>query len=359
MPSGGALNKEMDSQTQSSLFGLPVEIRRHTYALIVDEGVHVYLRDGHICISTCVTPQPSNDYFCFDRQSSGDAPSDVWARRLGSSWASHWRCEEVALGLDVDRINLTTGRDSTRALMQSCKRIYTEMADLVAEVSVLHVTELSTLDQLLQRDHDNTWLFTDSMFLSSFAGVRSLHLAFRLPLQVYKMIELQDKQSNVSTHPPNQLLPTMWKGIWPAIAGLKHLRSLDVYLDHDSEASWTLVDEATILRHLLPLSKRPHISTTVRIPKLPPRQDTDQDAGSSMEKSPSLLDIQRFIRQRFFPQQRQDGTHGIVYEHDANNMFGDPDPSADELTRTAELTMHLWLHGIELDYLAMSRRLGW
>ncbi|EXU96586.1 hypothetical protein X797_010398 [Metarhizium robertsii] len=359
MSSEETVNKEMDPQTQSSLFLLPVEIRRHTYSFIVEEGVHIYLRNGRICISACITPQPSNDYFCFDRQSSGDPPRDVWARRLGSSWASHWRCEEVALGLDVDRINLSADRDPTRALMQSCKRIYGEVAGLIAEKSVLHITELAALDQLLKGDDDKTCLFTDSILLSSFTGVRRLRLAFRLPLQVYKMIELQCKQQKFPTCPNNKLPSTIWKDIWPAIAKLQHLRSLDVYIDHDSEASWTLVDEATILSPLLPLCQHSHFSTTIHVPVLPPPQDTEEDSGSSTEDSLSLLDIRRFIRQRFFPEQRQDGTHGIVYEDDANNMFRDPGPSADELTRTAELTMHLWLHGVELDYLAMSRGLGW
>ncbi|QLI74736.1 uncharacterized protein G6M90_00g107820 [Metarhizium brunneum] len=359
MSSEETVNKEMDPQTQSRLFLLPVEIRRHTYSFVVEEGVHVYLRNGRICMSTCITPQPSNDYFCFDRQSSGDPPRDVWARRLGSSWASHWRCEEVALGLDVDRINLIADRDPTRALMQSCKRIYGEVAGLIAEKSVLHITELATLDQLLKGDDDKSRLFTDSILFSSFTGVRRLRLAFRLPLQVYKMIELQCKQRKFPPCPHNKLPSTMWKGIWPAIAQLQHLRSLDVYIDHDSEASWTLVDEATILSPLLPLCQHSHFSTTVHVPVLPPPQDTEEDSGSSTEDSLSLLDIRRFIRQRFFPEQRQDGTHGIVYEDDANNMFRDPGPSADELTRTAELTMHLWLHGVELDYLAMSRGLGW
>jgi hypothetical protein len=35
----------------------------------------------------------------------------------------HWRCEEVALGLASNQVNLKSTCDPARALMQSCKRV--------------------------------------------------------------------------------------------------------------------------------------------------------------------------------------------------------------------------------------------
>ncbi|OAQ64372.1 hypothetical protein VFPPC_05651 [Pochonia chlamydosporia 170] len=345
----------MDPQLQSCLFHLPVEIRRHIFSYIVDQGVHVYLNNGRICISTCVTPQPSDDYFCFDRRSSGDPPGEVWARRLDSPWALHWRCEEVALRLNADQINLKACHDATGALMQSCRRVYGEIASLTAEKCVLHITDLTTLDQLLNGDDKSpSGSLIDSLPKTSFSHVRKLNLTFRLTLQDYKMIELQAKQPISLDHLTNKPPVALWMDIWAGIAKLKHLQSLHLYLDHDSQASWTLVNEAAILTPLLALSQNPNLRTTISIPALPP-QDT-QTNTPPLSLSP--LNIKRFTRQRFFTEQRQDGTYGIVYEDDANSMFHDPGPSADELARTAEMTMHAWLHGIELDYLAMDEDMG-
>ncbi|TWU73839.1 hypothetical protein ED733_005254 [Metarhizium rileyi] len=236
---------------------------------------------------------------------------------------------------------------------------YGEVADLTAEMSILHITDLATLDRLLKGyDGSSTGGFsTDNVLAGSFAGVRGLSLAFRLPLQVYQMIELQERQPVVPNHANDQSRPAAWKGIWSAIAKLKHLCSLEISLDHDSEASWTLVNEAAILSPLLPLSHNSTISTTICLPSIPP-QDTQQDTGSSARHILSMFNTRRFMRQRFFPEQRRDGTYGIIYEDDANNIFHDSGPSADELARTAEITMHVWLHGIGLDYLAMSEEFG-
>lgn len=113
----------IDAEMQSCFFHFPVEIRRHIYSYIVDDGVHLYLHNGRICISTCITPKPSDDYFCFDRRSLGDPSTEVWARRLESSWALHWRCEEVAFDLGTDQLSIKSKRDPARALMQSCKQM--------------------------------------------------------------------------------------------------------------------------------------------------------------------------------------------------------------------------------------------
>lgn len=232
---------------------------------------------------------------------------------------------------------------------------YGEIASLTVEKCVLHITDLTTLDQLLNGDDKSpSGSLIDSLPKTSFSHVRKLNLTFRLTLQDYKMIELQARQPISLDHLTNKPPAALWMDIWAGIAKLKHLQSLHLYLDHDSQASWTLVNEAAILTPLLALSQNPNLRTNISIPALPP-QDT-QTNTPPLSLSP--LNIKRFTRQRFFTEQRQDGTYGIVYEDDANSMFHDPGPSADELARTAEMTMHAWLHGIELDYLAMDEDMG-
>jgi hypothetical protein len=234
------------------------------------------------------------------------------------------------------------------------------MTDLLAEKSILHITDLATLEELLGGVSEPTPgnQLASSMPRGSFARVRRLRLAFRLPLAVYKMIELQvnlgKRIGDCLDHKPPAAI---WMDIWPAVSKLKRLQSLEVYLDHDSEGSWTLVNETSILCPLLSNVENSRFSTTISVPTLPLHEKGDAAEFISID-SLSTISVQRFVRQRFFTERRRDGTFGIVYEDDANNMFHHPSPSADELARTAEMTMHLWLHGIDLDYREMSQSLG-
>lgn len=92
-------------QRQSVLLRLPVEVRQCIYDKVVTAAgltQHIYVKDGRYTHTACVTHDHEGRD---DRQieleeiypkEEKSYTSPLWSRRLLSSWANHWRCEEAA-----------------------------------------------------------------------------------------------------------------------------------------------------------------------------------------------------------------------------------------------------------------------
>ncbi|GAO17268.1 hypothetical protein UVI_02061140 [Ustilaginoidea virens] len=336
-------------------FRLPIELRHHVYSYIVPSRVHVHLgKRGTLCVSTCVNPASRGDRFCFDRRSTGDPSAEVWGRRLNSSWGSHWRCEEVALASGLDPVDVGAHHhDSARALMSTCKQIYQDVAYLMAVHLAIHITDIATLDFLL--DPANAAAGTTSasnLFARTFPLTRNLTLAFRLSPKVYQDIAALSSQPELSNGPSPA---HMWMRVWRKTAGMASLRTLDITIDHGSKSSWSTLDEQAVLSTLLPLaSAPPRLALTIHVPHSPASPAPGPRSEGRPDLIPILSRVERYARQRFFTEKRQDGSVGLVYEEDAQKMMDIPGQDAAEMQRAAEWIMHIWFQGVDLDYLAMT-----
>ncbi|KAG5983196.1 hypothetical protein E4U55_000537 [Claviceps digitariae] len=339
----------VDRQQQSPLLQLPAELSRQIYAYIVPPQAHLYRVDATICAATCITPRQSNDYYCFDRRSHGDPSTAVWARRLSSSWGDHWRCEEVAKRLHLDTPNSQPQHDSAIALMASCRRIYEDVACLLADRCIIHVNDLATLDLLFdKRDSSLRSSSPGHPLTRAFFQARRLNLSLRLPPSSFKAIEANEPPPANAV--PSSLSPspsspsTAWSRLWRNMTTLQYLQHIDLTLDHDSESSWSCVNEHAILAPLQILASLSHINTTVHMPKVASTRGNGTLHG---------LTTKRFTRQRFFTDCRKDGSIGLVYEEDAYKSLH-RGPNAADMLRAAELTMHIWFQGVDMDYVAMD-----
>ncbi|KAG6002382.1 hypothetical protein E4U21_003142 [Claviceps maximensis] len=340
----------VDRQLQSPLLRLPAELARQIYAYIVPPQAHLYRDDASVCAATCITPSPSNDYYCFDRRSHGDPSTTVWARRLKSSWGGHWRCEEVAKRLQTDSPGKQTQHDSAIALMASCRRIFEDVTCLLADTCVIHVSDLATLDLLFdKRDNSSCSSSPNQVLTQAFFHARRLNLSLRLPPSVFEAIgsnEPSPTKAAPSSLSPNGSDPsTTWIELWHKMTTLRHLQRVDITLDHDSESSWSHVNEHAILAPLQTFVSHSDINTTVHLPKVASTKSNGTCHG---------LTIKRFTRQRLFTEYRKDGSIGLVYEEDALKSLQRPGPGADEMLRAAELTMHIWFQGVDMDYVSMD-----
>lgn len=95
----------MTTRSQCRLLSLPLEIRREIflYVLTPVPKLHFYLEDGRPCVSPCLGANLGKE----DYNERAVAPlpgvtretrSKAWARRLSSTWANHYMCEEVRDG---------------------------------------------------------------------------------------------------------------------------------------------------------------------------------------------------------------------------------------------------------------------
>lgn len=102
----------VDNQDASPLFNIPLELRRAIYAHLVDvsaQHIHsVAASDGssRLRFTPCIAPGASDQdeldgsERCPDPRVPGERypiVSQIFRRRLLSSWGPHWMCEELAL----------------------------------------------------------------------------------------------------------------------------------------------------------------------------------------------------------------------------------------------------------------------
>lgn len=216
----------------------------------------------------------------------------------------------------------------------------------MAETSVIHVDDLSTLDVLFDgKDRSLSSLRPGHLLTKAFFNTRRLNLSLRLPPAVFKAVEA----NSTPTGDARTSSPTSWFCLWPRIAALRHLRTVDITLDHDSQSSWSNVNEHAVLSPLRALASNPGIRTTVHLPRV---------TSSPFHTTSLGFAVKRFTRQRFFTEYRNDGSIGVVYEEDAYKSLHRPGQGSAEAVRAAELTMHIWFQGIDLDYVALDESPG-
>lgn len=110
-PSVGSLDPEQLEQTanaqrQSAFLRLPIEVRHRIYGeVFVEAGLaqHIYVKDGRYTHTACMTDHDAPDERqvevekIYNHRKKRFLSHPVWSRRLLSSWANHWRCEEAAM----------------------------------------------------------------------------------------------------------------------------------------------------------------------------------------------------------------------------------------------------------------------
>jgi len=137
--------------------------------------------------------------------------------------------------------------------------MYIDVVDFTADMAVFNVTDLDTLNRLLQRAGTSSSGISSSFsFLTSVLPyIRKLNITLRSP-----------PAGALTASWASQL--TIWLRLCPAIAQLKELRRLRIWLDHNDQSSWSIVNERAILSPLTPLTSISNLNISVNLPKLHP-----------------------------------------------------------------------------------------
>ncbi|OIW26328.1 hypothetical protein CONLIGDRAFT_646505 [Coniochaeta ligniaria NRRL 30616] len=368
----------MDTQEQSPFFSLPPEVRDAIYTYILPNAIHVFLREGKVAISTCMDPEiagfltgreriPSEEELVgFGERSS----QTVWARRLRSSWGPHWQCEEIAQRTTGHRNS--GGGESVMATLLVCRRMFLDISKVLVSDVVYHVTDLNTLDYLVQipptSEPQSSWyeaLTTDARL------IKKLDLTLRLPLSFFQtladhmerlassieMMEVQQPSISASlSSAVDDSLLNVWIRVWPALASrLRQLQRLHVWVDHDDTKSWSLVDERSLLSYIATWISRDRIhcleGVTFNLPKLHPRHENPgrHFTKDSPQPPPSIM-ITRRLRQCHFPVETIPGIYQVADEPDFPVLFELVDATADtdqpmSLEEVEEMERDMWQRG--------------
>ncbi|KAL5328193.1 hypothetical protein ACEPPN_001689 [Leptodophora sp. 'Broadleaf-Isolate-01'] len=350
----------MHLQSQSKLLSAPLEIRRAIYTQISSGHLHALRSQSKFRFSGCLQPNlGDSEHAGYERRVSAendDASQAQWARRLSSSWGPHWECEELALAKDKK----LCGGDLYK-LGFVCKKTFLDICDLVAESSVINVTDLDIL-QSNPDDSSPSWNLWDHIR----PRVQVLNVALRLPVAFYTEMEgnaeVQDEAAGRSTTAVSTAY-TNWMHFWVIICGLQQLRKLNVWLDHDDESSWSVVKErqvltpvfailATELKARSAMCDVPAMQFLFNLPKLHPGIAKPETHFVEEIVPPSIM-IKRRYRQRYHRSMSDDGALSVAYKSDFPIMHEIADFYSNEslgaimipVQEFEEIERNLWLTG--------------
>lgn len=202
---------------------------------------------------------------------------------------------------------------------------FLDVCDFVSERTAINITDLDTLDALLQTSSGlssdlnrpwNFWNYTSP-------AIRKLNIALRFPLAFFEALQEDENLVLVTNHDTNvELTCATWARLWPAVCQLPQLRSLHIWLDHTDKHSWSFVKERVALAALMARMQAcseerlmPHMDITFNLPKLHPRF-ARPDTHFFEESLPRPFYIERRIRQRFHCEEWPSGRLNALYKAD-------------------------------------------
>jgi hypothetical protein len=119
----------VNPQLECQLLQAPYDIRREILNYLVPSSVHIFQNYGRLELSECFGCPQIPRYGVGEERQQGlldDDPNrqERLARRLVSSWGTHWRCEEMMLRTrDIRNHGTDEVRDIMGALMRTCKKL--------------------------------------------------------------------------------------------------------------------------------------------------------------------------------------------------------------------------------------------
>lgn len=171
-----------------------------------------------------------------------------------------------------------------------------------------------------------------------FAGVKRVSITLRLPLATLKAFEDSPNTGNTA----------IWTSLFSALADLSELRTLQIWLDHDDEASWMNVNERAVLAALTPLSSKSSLDVSINLPMLHPGLESADRHFVPDEPAPAFS-IHRRLRQRLFG--NKDGKNGHIVTTVNDFPFLTEADGFEEmpLQRLEELERRYWKSGMDVE----------
>ncbi|KAK4113247.1 hypothetical protein N656DRAFT_778773 [Canariomyces notabilis] len=372
----------MDGQHASSFFAIPIELRRAVYAhLLSTAGQHIQYITGddgihHFRLTPCIVSAKWDEEELDGTERNPDKLYWVWGpiykRRLSSSWGPHWMCEELAFNLPVCEHAHWKGSSTQEAgdiapaslrgfasALRVCKRMYMELVEEATTGTDFHVTDLRTLKAML--DHRAPAPAPYSFEGSICPCISKLSITLSLPLAFFQAIEAVVYRASpdweiASTSDIEDNSVGTWLHLHSRLLiQLPKLRKLRVWLDHNNDSYWSVVDERAILAPMEALrTSNPSLELVCVLPKLHPRIEDRQRHYLSVdvdeeEESPSRLVVHRFMRQRYrVVEDRDTGDKTVTIVPDFPVLYKHPLFDGRPLLDVEDYERALWRSGLDV-----------
>jgi hypothetical protein len=176
--------------------------------------------------------------------------------------------------------------------------------------------------------------------------IQDLSIILRLPLADFRSGDVPG--NSLSTTASNL------RKACSAIFGLKRLRSLRLWLDHDKETSWSLVGEREFLAPMEALARESDVRIVVNLPKLHALHE-DLEKHYMEDCAPPPFTIERRVRQRvhgFYSSSR--GRSHAQHKSDFPILSYNSDDSDEDETARGERERLMWKRGEDVEKLVRA-----
>lgn len=208
----------------------------------------------------------------------------------------------------------------------------------MASSATFHVTDLETLNYLAQSHFELGLSPSPYEPLHAICPLlKNLSITLRLPLSFFEAVSsnatilspsgnIQMPEASVAIkHTTNVRGPCqsgVWRRVWPALAmQLRRLQSLQLWLDHDKQSSWSFIDERAILSPFVIFMSRDKIPSlkdiSISLPNLHPQYEKpERHFTKESPQLPTHVTLSRRVRQRYFYEESVSGNIRVSYEVD-------------------------------------------
>ena len=210
--------------------------------------------------------------------------------------------------------------------------------------------DLDTLERVLQGPGSSSLeALTHSAYLSNaLLRTQNLSIVLMLALKTHRIGPNSDGSTIARSSIYNAVA---WLQVSPAIAQLRKLRNLNIWIDHDSATTWTVVNERAILSPLVELAHTHTMNISIILPKLHPGYETPERHFTPHSPAPPFT-LTRRLRQRYHGVDLGEGRFHVEYKADFPIMWEDDSDDSDDDLPTAEATERaLWKNGVDVEEL--------
>ncbi|KAF2726537.1 hypothetical protein EJ04DRAFT_582604 [Polyplosphaeria fusca] len=331
----------MNTQRQSRLLSLPAELQQAIYVLCIPDRIHICLQQGKLQWFTCALAVSDEEYLDGSERNPGEGAQSepLWARRLASSWGSHWNCEEIAYTRPHG------GGDPLLSLLLVCKEMFFGIKDAISGNTIVALTDLETLGFLAKRSKETQTHNRDQNFSimpNLLPRVVELNITLWLPLANLRSLEEQEN-SSLATESTN-----MWQQLHSMLACFKHLQMLHLWLDHDDPCFWHTMNERAILSTFIS-ERAPDCKISLSLPKLHPWYEDPHRHYLNDADLPATVHLQRRMRQWHFGRNDAQGLPVLEFKADFPILLGLPDMEGFDKKRTEAIERGMWESGEDVE----------
>ncbi|OAL44288.1 hypothetical protein IQ07DRAFT_592364 [Pyrenochaeta sp. DS3sAY3a] len=331
------------SRSSNRLLSLPSELRRNIYQYTFPDQVHLRCQDGITRISRCVQPyedrhSPRNwNHGGWERKSHTEIScrrDPILGRRVQSTWGPHWKCEEHAHIEDEEMTQVTS-------LLRSCKDMFVDIVDQLCGIAVLHITDLETIDYIVQCANNTSGELRMAALLSN--RISRLHMTLRLPLHFYQSLE---SAGGSEMEPGPTAIAKKWQQLGSNLSQMAQLRKLHLWLDHDDICSWSTLNEHAIVQPIISQLRDSGLEITLALPNLHPLLESE--TRHFIRHPPSNTFLCRNARQHVHVAVK-DGRPQIVYSRDFPVLRFSLEYHDQPIDEVEEVERAMWKEGIDVE----------